>query len=116
MKERSSAGYYGRAGRDFAKTESIFLALLDYESDIVPTLANFIPFALGMKAYGTDADVKVVTCGSLSLSADHLKALDEASAVDLGFPYDLYAKEAVRAIVTVGYNHKLHQKQHGLVA
>jgi aryl-alcohol dehydrogenase-like predicted oxidoreductase len=38
----------------------------------------------------------------LSLSADHLKALHEASAVDLGFPYDLYAKEAVRAVVYGG--------------
>ena len=38
----------------------------------------------------------------LSLSADHLKALDEASAVDLGFPCDLYAKEAVRAVVYGG--------------
>ena len=39
--------YYGR-GKDFGKTGSIFLASLDYERDIVPTLANFIPFALGM--------------------------------------------------------------------
>jgi aryl-alcohol dehydrogenase-like predicted oxidoreductase len=38
----------------------------------------------------------------LSLSADHLKALDEASRIDLGFPYDLYAKEAVRAVVYGG--------------
>ena len=34
----------------------------------------------------------------ISLAADHLKALDGASAVDLGFPYDLYAKEAIRAV------------------
>jgi hypothetical protein len=40
--------YYGRVGKDFGKTGSIFLASLDYERDIVPTLANFIPFALGM--------------------------------------------------------------------
>jgi hypothetical protein len=40
--------YYGRVGKDFEKTGSIFLASLDYERDIVPTLANFIPFALGM--------------------------------------------------------------------
>ena len=39
---------YGRAGKDFGKTGSIFLASLDYERDIVRTLANFIPFALGM--------------------------------------------------------------------
>ena len=40
--------YHGRAGKDFGKTGSIFLSSLDYERDIVPTLANFIPFALGM--------------------------------------------------------------------
>jgi len=40
--------FYGRGGKDFGKTESILLASLDYERDIVPTLANFIPFALGM--------------------------------------------------------------------
>ena len=40
--------YYGRGGKDFGKTASIFLVSLDYERDIVPTLANFIPFALGM--------------------------------------------------------------------
>jgi hypothetical protein len=40
--------YYGRGGKEFGKTESVFLASLDYERDIVPTLANFIPFALGM--------------------------------------------------------------------
>jgi aryl-alcohol dehydrogenase-like predicted oxidoreductase len=38
----------------------------------------------------------------LSLSADQMKALDEASRVDLGFPYDLYAKEAVRAVIYGG--------------
>jgi hypothetical protein len=31
-----------------------------------------------------------------------LKALDEASRIDLGFPYDLYAKEAVRGVVYGG--------------
>jgi hypothetical protein len=40
--------YYGRGRKDFGKTGSIFLASLDYERDIVPTLANFVPFALGM--------------------------------------------------------------------
>ena len=38
----------------------------------------------------------------LLLSVDQLKALDEASWVDLSFPYDLYAKEAVRAVVYGG--------------
>ncbi len=34
----------------------------------------------------------------LTLSADQLKTLDEASRIELGFPHDLYAKEMVRAI------------------
>jgi aryl-alcohol dehydrogenase-like predicted oxidoreductase len=34
----------------------------------------------------------------LTLSADQLKTLDEASAIELGFPYDLYAKPLPRAI------------------
>jgi hypothetical protein len=52
--------HYGRGGKDFGKTESIFLASLDYEGDIVPTLANFIPFALGIGdiAWGSDAPLQ----------------------------------------------------------
>lgn len=38
----------------------------------------------------------------LSLSAEQVKALDEASQIDLGFPYRLYAKEQVRAIAYGG--------------
>jgi aryl-alcohol dehydrogenase-like predicted oxidoreductase len=38
----------------------------------------------------------------LALSADQVKALDEASQIDPGFPYHLYAKENVRAIVYGG--------------
>jgi aryl-alcohol dehydrogenase-like predicted oxidoreductase len=34
----------------------------------------------------------------LTLSANHLKALEEASRIELGFPHDLCAKEMVRAI------------------
>ena len=34
----------------------------------------------------------------LTLSADQLKTLDEASRVELGFPYDIYAKAMPRAI------------------
>src|SRR4029453_18043701 len=52
--------YYGRGGKDFGKTESIFLASLGYETDIVPTLANFIPFVLGMGgiAWRSDAPLQ----------------------------------------------------------
>jgi aryl-alcohol dehydrogenase-like predicted oxidoreductase len=38
----------------------------------------------------------------LSLSPEQLKTLDEASQIDLGFPYDIYARESVRAIVYGG--------------
>ncbi len=38
----------------------------------------------------------------LALSADQLKALDEASRIELGFPHDFYAKEMVRSLVYGG--------------
>ena len=39
---------------------------------------------------------------NLALSAEQVKALDEASQIDPGFPYHLYAKEQVRAIAYGG--------------
>ena len=38
----------------------------------------------------------------LSLSAGQLKALDEASQIELGFPHDFYAKDLVRGLVYGG--------------
>jgi len=38
----------------------------------------------------------------LTLSADQLEILDEASRIELGFPYDIYNKEMVRAMVYGG--------------
>ena len=38
----------------------------------------------------------------MTLSTEQVKALDEASQIDLGFPYDIYAKEFVRAIAYGG--------------
>jgi len=38
----------------------------------------------------------------LTLSADQLKILDDASRIELGFPYDVYTRELVRAIVYGG--------------
>ena len=38
----------------------------------------------------------------LTLSADQLKTLDEASRIELGFPYDFYAKELVRTFAYGG--------------
>ena len=39
---------------------------------------------------------------NLSLSTDQLKTLDEASHIELGFPYDLYTKEMLRTFVYGG--------------
>jgi aryl-alcohol dehydrogenase-like predicted oxidoreductase len=38
----------------------------------------------------------------LALSAEHVKALDEASEIDLGFPYSMYAQELPRAVAYGG--------------
>jgi aryl-alcohol dehydrogenase-like predicted oxidoreductase len=43
----------------------------------------------------------------LTLSADQLKTLDEASRIELGFPYDLYSKEMVRAICYDGMRDRI---------
>lgn len=43
----------------------------------------------------------------LTLSADQLKALDEASRIESGFPHDFYAKEMVRAISYGGMRDKI---------
>jgi len=38
----------------------------------------------------------------LTLSAEHLTALDAASRIDLGFPHDLYTKDRVRGFAYGG--------------
>lgn len=38
----------------------------------------------------------------LTLSADQLKTLDEASRIELGFPHDFYAKELPRTFIYGG--------------
>jgi aryl-alcohol dehydrogenase-like predicted oxidoreductase len=43
----------------------------------------------------------------LTLSANHLKTLDEASRIDLGFPYDFYAKELPRTFIYGGMREKI---------
>ena len=48
-----------------------------------------------------------LTSIDLSLSADQLKALDEASRIDLGFPYDLYAKDMVRSLMHGGMSDQI---------
>ncbi len=39
---------------------------------------------------------------NLMLSGDQLKTLDEASRIELGFPYDMYAKPMARRSVCYG--------------
>ena len=41
--------------------------------------------------------LQCTNAGAGMLSADEVKALDEASQIDPGFPYHFYAKEHVRA-------------------
>jgi aryl-alcohol dehydrogenase-like predicted oxidoreductase len=43
----------------------------------------------------------------LTLSADQVKTLDDASRIELGFPYDLYAKELPRAFRYGGLRDKI---------
>jgi aryl-alcohol dehydrogenase-like predicted oxidoreductase len=43
----------------------------------------------------------------VSLSAEQVKTLDEASRIDLGFPYHLYEKEFVRAIAYGGMREQI---------
>lgn len=43
----------------------------------------------------------------LTLSVEHLKTLDEASRIELGFPYDLYAKEFPRALTYGGLRDRI---------
>jgi len=43
----------------------------------------------------------------LTLSADNIKTLDEASRIELGFPYDLYTKEMLRAFVYGGLRDRI---------
>ncbi len=43
----------------------------------------------------------------LTLSADQLKTLDEASRIELGFPYDLYVKDMLRTFVYGGLRDKI---------
>jgi aryl-alcohol dehydrogenase-like predicted oxidoreductase len=50
---------------------------------------------------------------NLALSADQVTRLSEASRIELGFPYDLYAKEMVRAIAYGGLRDQILEASHG---
>lgn len=43
----------------------------------------------------------------LTLSTGQLKTLDEASRIELGFPYDMYSKDMVRAIAYGGLRNQI---------
>jgi len=43
----------------------------------------------------------------LPLSPDQIKALDDASRIDLGFPYSMYAKELVRGFAYGGLRDRI---------
>jgi diketogulonate reductase-like aldo/keto reductase len=43
----------------------------------------------------------------VTLSPDQLKTLDEASHVDLGFPYELYSKDLPRAFAYGGLRDRI---------
>jgi hypothetical protein len=43
----------------------------------------------------------------LNLSAEQVKALDEASKIELGFPYSMYEKELVRGFAYGGLRDKI---------
>ncbi len=44
---------------------------------------------------------------SLALTPDHVKALDDASQIELGFPHDFYRREMVRAFVYGGMRDRI---------
>ncbi len=44
---------------------------------------------------------------SLTLSVEQLQTLDEASQIELGFPYELYSKEMVRSIAYGGLRDRI---------
>lgn len=43
----------------------------------------------------------------LQLSIEHLKVLDEASAIELGFPHDFYNLEMVRGLIYGGMRDRI---------
>ena len=58
-----------------------------------------IPIIGGRKLTQLQANLASI---DLSLSAEQLKALDDASRIDLGFPYNLYAKDMACSLMHGG--------------
>jgi aryl-alcohol dehydrogenase-like predicted oxidoreductase len=48
-----------------------------------------------------------LSCLTLKLDASQVGRLDRASAIEPGFPHDLYAKDMVRALVYAGYRDRI---------
>jgi len=63
-----------------------------------------IPIIGSAKADATSGQSR---SSELELSAEHLKSLEEASRVELGFPQDLYAIKAVGAIMYGGMRDRI---------
>jgi aryl-alcohol dehydrogenase-like predicted oxidoreductase len=105
----------GRMNNDMAKdfmpererTERIVAALKTVSDETGRSIAQV---ALAWLRYRTVPVIPIIGARKLSqfqdnlasfdltLSADQLKTLDEASRVELGFPYDMYAKPMPRAV------------------
>jgi aryl-alcohol dehydrogenase-like predicted oxidoreductase len=105
----------GRMNNDMAKdfmpererTERIVAALKTVSDETGRSIAQV---ALAWLRYRTVPVIPIIGARRLSqfqdnlasfeltLSADQLKTLDEASRVELGFPYDMYAKPMPRAV------------------
>ena len=48
-----------------------------------------------------------LACVDVQLSGDHLRRLEEASGIELGFPHDFYAKDMVRGLAYGGMRDKI---------
>jgi hypothetical protein len=44
---------------------------------------------------------------NVSLSSDQLKTLDEASRIELGFPYEFYTRDLVRGLIYGGMGDRI---------
>ena len=79
-----------RIGRSLAQ---VALAWLRYRS------APVIPILGARKLSQLEDNLRSLT---LEVTPDDVKLLDETSQIDLGFPYELYAKESLRSLIGGG--------------
>jgi len=48
-----------------------------------------------------------LACLDVALSVEQMRHLDDASAIELGFPYDFYAKDMVRGLIYGGLRDRI---------